>query len=185
LDDYIAKPIRAQGLIAKVSEILKRTKRGHTIVKPAVEAMVNRTDNVPADVGRTRSEPGQAAPAITYDPALLLPYSDVPVIDNNILEQLRDIGGAELVESVFDDFVKEATELVNESLTAFAAGDIPTVKSHLHTLKGSAGTVGVARLARIAREAEGKLKVQDTSQLDRELKALEAAFAEFMATPQP
>ena len=107
------------------------------------------------------------------------------MIDLDILEQLRDIGGAELVESVFDDFVTEVTQLVKESLTAFAAGDIATVKSHLHTLKGSAGTVGVARLARIAREAEEKLKLQDTSQLAQELNALEAAFAEFMATPQP
>ncbi len=191
LDDYIAKPIRAQGLIAKVGEIVKKTKRGLTPAtpptQPTAKAVADRTDKRATDGPGNQPAASQvvSSPPTAFDPALLLPYADVPVIDNEILQQLRDIGGAELVESVFDDFVTEATELVNESLSAFAAGDIPTVKSHLHTLKGSAGTVGVARLARIAREAEGKLKVQDTSQLAQELKALEAAFAEFMATPRP
>ncbi|MBO0938560.1 PAS domain S-box protein [Fibrella sp. HMF5335] len=183
LDDYIAKPIRAQGLIAKVSELVK-------IVEPAPEdrqhLAAQTRQQLPArdaDVQQTAAPEPQdvAGPPVRA----LRPYADVPVIDLDILEQLRDIGGAELVESVFDDFVTEATELVQESLRAFAAGDIATVKSHLHTLKGSAGTVGVARLARIAREAEGKLKVQDTSQLAQELDALKAAFDEFMATPRP
>lgn len=192
LDDYIAKPIRAQGLISKVSDILKRTGRGKASGASAAQSVAEKVaspiNNVPATEQRTQPDanvPDNQSATATYDASLLLPYADVPVIDNDILEQLRDIGGAELVESVFDDFVTEATELVNESLTAFAAGDIATVKSHLHTLKGSAGTVGVARLARIAREAEGKLKVQDTSQLAQELNALEAAFAEFMAAPKP
>ncbi|ARK08976.1 PAS domain S-box protein [Fibrella sp. ES10-3-2-2] len=190
LDDYIAKPIRAQGLISKVAEILKKTGRGQVRTTEVSSLPTPETIASPAPSPEQRTQlavalpNGQPASAI-FDASLLLLYADVPVIDNDILEQLRDIGGAELVESVFDDFVTEATELVTESLTAFAAGDIATVKSHLHTLKGSAGTVGVARLARIAREAEGKLKVQDTSQLAQELKALEAAFAEFMATPQP
>ncbi|MBO0930034.1 PAS domain S-box protein [Fibrella aquatilis] len=194
LDDYIAKPIRAQGLIAKVSELVKksgeqradsREQRGESREGRAAgsgqggESRAQRAENWSSNAQPLNSMP--AAPS----PTLLAPYADVPVIDLDILEQLRDIGGAELVESVFDDFVTEATELVQESLTAFAAGDIATVKSHLHTLKGSAGTVGVARLARIAREAEGKLKVQDTSQLAQELAALKAAFDEFMATPRP
>ena len=66
-------------------------------------------------------------------------------------------------------------------MTAFDAGDFATVKSHLHTLKGSAGTIGVARLAEIAREAEARLKMNDTSQLGQELQALERAFGEFLA----
>ena len=169
LDDYIAKPIRAQGLITKVSELVKKSNGG----------------SLPQTRQAMGATPVTAQPPPATLPLLLLPYADVPIIDLDILEQLRDIGGAELVESVFDDFVEEATTLVAESLTAFAAGDIATVKSHLHTLKGSAGTVGVARIARIAREAEEKLKVQDTSQLAQELDALKAAFDEFMATPKP
>ena len=75
----------------------------------------------------------------------------------------------------------EAADLVNGALSAYALGDIPTVKSHLHTLKGSAGTIGVARVADIARTAEGKLKVNDTSGLAEALQALEQAFKDFLA----
>ncbi|GAB3639554.1 PAS domain S-box protein [Spirosoma arcticum] len=150
LDDYIAKPIRAQSLIAKVKEI--------------VDA---KHDN------RQTAAPERAKPAAIFDPAL-------PIIDPEIVGQLRDIGGQELVDSIMDEFVTEATELVNGAIDAHALGDIPTVKSHLHTLKGSAGTIGIARVADIARTAEGKLKVADTSGLYDALQTLKTAFGEFL-----
>ncbi|AKD58604.1 histidine kinase [Spirosoma radiotolerans] len=153
LDDYIAKPIRAQSLIAKVKELTdtKRAKQNTTPAKPA--------------------EPTQPA----VDPKL-------PIIDEEIVGQLRDIGGQELVDSIMEEFVTEATDLVNGALAAYDLGDIPTVKSHLHTLKGSAGTIGIARVADIARTAEGKLKVNDTSGLLDALHALEESFNEFLTT---
>jgi HPt (histidine-containing phosphotransfer) domain-containing protein len=157
LDDYIAKPIRAQSLIAKVKEIVD-----------AKQAAARRSDALgqpPMGTAPTR--------LTTAQPAL-------PIIDPEIIEQLRDIGGQELVDSILDEFVTEATELVNGAIDAHALGDIPTVKSHLHTLKGSAGTIGVARVADIARTAEGKLKVADTSSLSDELQALKVAFEEFI-----
>ncbi|GAB3728695.1 PAS domain S-box protein [Spirosoma lituiforme] len=151
LDDYIAKPIRAQSLIAKVKEL---------------------TDSNRAKQNTAVALPAKPAPAVA-DP-------NIPVIDEAIVGQLRDIGGQELVDSIMEEFVTEATDLVNGALAAYDFGDIPTVKSHLHTLKGSAGTIGVARVADIARTAEGKLKVNDTSGLLDALHALEASFKEFL-----
>jgi PAS domain S-box-containing protein len=152
LDDYIAKPIRAQSLIAKVKEI--------------------------ADANRAKQE---ASPVQPPKPVELAPEPTLPIIDAEIVGQLRDIGGQELVDSIMEEFVSEATELVEGASSAYALGDIPTVKSHLHTLKGSAGTIGVARVADIARTAEGKLKVNDTSGLAEALQALERSFKEFLA----
>ena len=152
LDDYIAKPIRAQSLVAKVKEL---------------------TD---ANRARHNKEPQPAAP-----PVAAIAEPQLPIIDEEIVGQLRDIGGQELVDSIMEEFLTEAHDLVTGALSAYDLGDIPTVKSHLHTLKGSAGTIGVARMADIARSAEGKLKVNDTSGLSDALKALEQAFAEFMA----
>ena len=153
LDDYIAKPIRAQSLVAKVKEI---------------------TD---ANRGRQTPTPGQ----LTQPKAPIVAEPSLPIIDEAIVGQLRNIGGQELVDSIMDEFVTEANELVSGASSAYALGDIPTVKSHLHTLKGSAGTIGVARVADIARTAEGKLKVNDTSGLLEALQALEKAFGEFLA----
>ncbi len=150
LDDYIAKPIRAQSLITKVKELVDARRAGVAVT----------TVPIPK-----RAEPERVE----------------PMVDADIVKQLRDIGGDELVESIFEEFVNEADELVRGSLDAFALGDIPTVKSHLHTLKGSAGTIGVSRVAAVAREAEGKLKLNDTSTLGDELKTLERIYNEFVA----
>ena len=86
----------------------------------------------------------------------------------------------ELISSIFEDFVTESTELVNEAIAAFAQNDIATVKSNLHTLKGSAGTIGVSRVAEIARIGEGKLKTNDTSTLAQDLPNLEREFQVFL-----
>jgi PAS domain S-box-containing protein len=151
LDDYIAKPIRAQSLIAKVKEI--------------------------TDANRAKQT---SAPVQQPKPVIAASEPELPVIDDEIVGQLRDIGGQELVDSIMEEFVTEADELVSGAVKAYTLGDIPTVKSHLHTLKGSAGTIGVSRVADIARTAEGKLKVNDTSGLAEALKALEQEFALFL-----
>ncbi|GAB3996207.1 hypothetical protein GCM10028807_38420 [Spirosoma daeguense] len=153
LDDYIAKPIRAQSLIAKVKEI--------------------------ADIARAKQNVTAVA---VPKPVTTAPEPALPIIDEEIIGQLRDIGGQELVDSILEEFVTEANELVSGAISAYSLGDIPTVKSHLHTLKGSAGTIGISRVADISKTAEAKLKVNDTSGLSEALKALEQAFNEFLAT---
>ena len=152
MDDYIAKPIRAQTLIAKVKEIVDGKQ-------------ANRL------VGMSASPKFAAA----------VSESVLPNIDVQIVGQLRDIGGQELVDSIMDEFITEATGLIDGAIDAHALGDMPTVKSHLHTLKGSAGTIGVVRVADIARIAEGKLKVADTSDLSDALQSLKGAFDDFLA----
>ncbi|GAB3887267.1 PAS domain S-box protein [Spirosoma agri] len=152
LDDYIAKPIRAQSLVAKVKEITE------------------------ANRARRQDVSEQPKPK----PIVVEPESALPIIDDEIVGQLRAIGGQELVDSIMEEFELEATELVTDAVRAYSLGDIPTVKSHLHTLKGSAGTIGVSRVADIARTAEGKLKVNDTSGLGDALTALEREFDAFL-----
>ncbi|MFD2933433.1 PAS domain S-box protein [Spirosoma flavum] len=154
LDDYIAKPIRAQSLIAKVKEL--------------------------TDANRSKQTMNTVTSQLSV-PALVPIDPSIPIIDDEIIGQLLDIGGQELVDSIMEEFVTEANDLVKGALSAYALGDIPTVKSNLHTLKGSAGTIGVARMADIARTAEGKLKVNDTSGLSDALQALEFAFGDFLA----
>ena len=155
LDDYIAKPIRAQSLVAKVKELV--------------------------DAASTKREKGQLQQR-QQQIAQQTAQQQPPIIDQKIVNQLRDLGGQELVDSIMEEFVIEATELVNGANDAFAMGDIPTVKSNLHTLKGSAGTIGVARMAYIAREAEGKLKHSNTTHLGQELISLAKALEEFIGT---
>ena len=57
--------------------------------------------------------------------------------------------------------------------------DYDLIKRHLHTLKGSAGTMGVEKVAAIATEIESKLKRNDYSNLLKGLSDLNDSFAEF------
>lgn len=150
MDDYVPKPIRAQVLIQKVKEI--------------VDAGKSLKDTV---VFKQKQK--EIAQEIK-----------LPIIDLDIVGQLQELGGMELISSIFEDFVTESTELVNEAIAAFAQNDIATVKSNLHTLKGSAGTIGVSRVAEIARIGEGKLKTNDTSTLAQDLPNLEREFQVFL-----
>jgi CheY-like chemotaxis protein/HPt (histidine-containing phosphotransfer) domain-containing protein len=148
MDDYIAKPIRAQTLVQKVKELMGNIENRKLEQKQkeiAQEAMV-------------------------------------PVLDKEIIDQLNGIGGADLVWSVFEDFVTESNELVAGALEAYKTGDIKTVKSNLHTLKGSGGTVGVSQVAEIARDAEWRLKSDDTSTLGEALPQLEKAYERFLVS---
>lgn len=101
------------------------------------------------------------------------------ILDPEIVDQLKSIGGTDLVLSVYEDFIQESSELVRETLEAWERKDISTIKSHLHTLKGSAGTVGATEIAEIARDAEGRLKTNDTSTLPTAIPALAEAFKVF------
>lgn len=150
MDDYVPKPIRAQVLIQKVKEI--------------VDAGKSLKDTV---VFKQKQK--EIAQEIK-----------LPIIDLDIVGQLQELGGMELISSIFEEFVTESTELVNEAIAAFAKNDIATVKSNLHTLKGSAGTIGVSRVAEIARIGEGKLKTNDTSTLAQDLPSLEREFQVFL-----
>ncbi len=146
MDDYMAKPIRAQRLIGKVQEV--------------IGAAPNR-------------QMGEMQRVIAQEMSL-------PVLDRSIVNQLMQIGGMDLVLSVYDDFVTESNDLVSEALIAYENGDIARVKSNLHTLKGSAGTVGVMQVAEIAMEAEACLKTDDTSTLSEALPKLQLAYGKFL-----
>lgn len=150
MDDYVPKPIRAQVLIQKVKEIMDAGKTFHEGV-----ALQKKQKEIAQDV-------------------------KLPIVDLEIVGQLRQLGGMELVSSIFEDFVAEATELVNEALVALNDNNIAVIKSNLHTLKGSAGTIGVSRVAEIARVGEGKLKTNDTSTLAEDLSKLEQEFKVFL-----
>lgn len=150
MDDYVPKPIRAQVLIKKVKEIV--------------------------DAGKSLKD----TVALSQKQKEIAQEIQLPIIDLDIVGQLRELGGMELISSIFEDFVIESTELVNEAVAAFAENNIPVVKSNMHTLKGSAGTIGVSRVAEIARIGEEKLKTNDTSTLAQDLANLEIEFNVFL-----
>ena len=141
LDDYIAKPIRANQIIGKVEEIL---------------------------LGKNIK--------LTESPDKAEQFS---ILNLEIVGQLEKFGGKEMVLSALNDFKEEAGGQIDECNKAFTKQDYSIIKRHLHTLKGSAGTLGIERIAEIAKTTESLIKVEDYSNLSKGLIELNDSFAEF------
>jgi CheY-like chemotaxis protein len=112
MDDYVAKPLRADELDA----VLRRW------------------------VGSPE--------AVVMDPAALQALT-------------RAVGDEAIVEEISDLFLAEAGPRLAAMRTAAASGDAEGLRSHAHTLKGSASNVGAALVASVAGELEERCRGED------------------------
>ncbi|SFH05516.1 HPt (histidine-containing phosphotransfer) domain-containing protein [Palleronia marisminoris] len=78
---------------------------------------------------------------------------DTPLIDMQRLAEMRDDFGAEILPELHALFVSEAAVLVERIGAEDGADLVPLV----HTLKGSAQTMGMARLVLVCKQAETAL----------------------------
>ncbi|UXX78596.1 PAS domain S-box protein [Reichenbachiella carrageenanivorans] len=101
------------------------------------------------------------------------------LINMETLDQLAKFGGAELLESVLSDFEQEANELIKNCMIYFADNQIEEIRKELHTLKGSAGTLGIEKLANHVIKLELQLKLTDTTNLKPQLDRIQECFIEF------
>ncbi|MEQ8473567.1 MAG: PAS domain S-box protein [Marinoscillum sp.] len=101
------------------------------------------------------------------------------IINQNTLNQLYKFGGKELIESVLQDFDEEATQQVSQSKVFLEGREFELMRRELHTLKGNAGTLGIERLATMARTIETKLKENIYDGLDSDIEGLEYCLNEF------
>jgi HPt (histidine-containing phosphotransfer) domain-containing protein len=165
MDDYIPKPIRANTLIEKVAEWFKPAK----IAIPAIAASVPQPM-----VAKTKT---QKKPVTK--PAEKETVATLPVINPEIVAQLKKIGGSELVQGVFEDFENETTELLAECTISAKNKDYNKILSNLHTIKGNAGTLGIEQMADQSKIAEQKLKNKLYTDLTEDLACLQQQFTEF------
>ena len=73
------------------------------------------------------------------------------IIDENIIGQLAKYSGPEMVKEILKDFEQETQVQLDQCTACLKAGDYEGILRDLHTLKGSAGTLGVAKLAQKAK----------------------------------
>jgi HPt (histidine-containing phosphotransfer) domain-containing protein len=89
-----------------------------------------------------------------------------------------------LVIESLKDFENETDHLLTEAMAAFQQNDYEQVRKHLHTIKGSAGTLGIVQVAQLSERMEDQLKVQDTTDLETNLQKLLQHFRDFQANYQ-
>ena len=159
MDDYVPKPVKTEALDAALDRWAQPA-----AIAPEAGTKVDGTPKPEPD-GR-------------------------PVLDHAVLENLRGLQEpdepdllAELVE-VFGQDVPPRLETLREALQD---GDAGAIERAAHTLKGSAGNLGVARMAETARLLEESGRSGDLSAVPALLQRLDADFeearAEFSALP--
>ncbi|WP_448519448.1 PAS domain S-box protein [Rhodoflexus sp.] len=153
MDDFIAKPIKAQALIAKVKEMIA----GKDIHNPP-----------PADAAEDLL-------TLKHPPSNHSPN----VISPEVIAQMTKYGGREMVEESFVEFEQESRQLIEALAMHVSEQQFDQAKSILHTLKGNAGTLGIEKLYAAAASFEAALKQGQTSRAEEEFAEIIRLFTEF------
>src|SRR5206468_804437 len=108
------------------------------------------------------------------------PTSDIPPLDPNAIQALRDLEQGqrpELVSRLIDEFLDHTPQQVPALRTAGSAGDFRTVDRILHTVKGDASAWGAQRVILACDDLEDASAL-DASLLSERIDALRAAIDE-------
>jgi PAS domain S-box-containing protein len=101
------------------------------------------------------------------------------IINLEVIQQLQKFGGPEMVFNTLKEFETEVLDQLKDCSKALKQQEYDLINKHLHTIKGSAGTIGVERVANLAESLENALKNGDYSEIKQGLKELNTTFAEF------
>lgn len=151
MDDFLAKPIKAKALIGMVKRWMEPEKEDLEPL-PATERASELTE------------------IKTPKKAIL------PIINRQTANQLAQYGGAEMLASIYGDFATETSELIEEGRVGVKSGNWDRLKKAMHTVKGSAGTLGVEQVAEIARDLEQCIGEEEEEKVRRDFEDLENAF---------
>ncbi|MDQ2793895.1 MAG: ATP-binding protein, partial [Bacteroidota bacterium] len=170
LDDYVGKPVKSRHLY----EVLHRWLRPRGLRAADSPAAVPVVAAAPA--------PAVAALAINPRPAPELDAAPaVPILDEGILHQLMDLGGAEFTTDLYQEFEQEAGDLLREAAPAVASAEFRELLPMLHQLKGTSATLGGVALAAQARHLERQFKEGRMEAGAAGFRVLEHYFAQFVA----
>ena len=95
-----------------------------------------------------------------------------------VVNQLKEMVGEEMLISVFEDFEREAEEQIQNAKNAYP-DDVRTIQQELHTLKGNSGPIGLARIHDITEIIEVPSKTGDLTHFQENLVFLEEEFKIF------
>jgi HPt (histidine-containing phosphotransfer) domain-containing protein len=115
--------------------------------------------------------------------AMTLPARD-DVLDADLLAELRALdqpGDPSLVTEMIEAFAGSAPGFLVDLRAALATGNSRAFGDAAHALKGSSGSVGAMRLSTAAGELERRGRAHDLTDLEPQLSAAAADYAEALA----
>ena len=151
LDDYIPKPLKAHNLIDKVKEMV--LKDGYKKSRVSSEKECEETTS--------------------------LKVNENTIIDEEVMSQLIKYGGKETLDKVYEDFEKEASQQFEDLMKALKNKNYTEILSILHTIKGNAGTLGIAKMHESASKIESNFKTQQYVNAKEQIAVLMEQFATY------
>ncbi len=106
----------------------------------------------------------------------------IPIMDLKVIERLIELGGLDLIQETLYNFEEETIFQLSEINASVNNDDYETILSHLHTIKGNAGTLGGLVFSLLAEELEEKIKKEQYKLSDKDLNELNLAFSNFKNT---
>ena len=156
MDDYLAKPVSREQLESCLHRWLPD--RMNFVLRNA--ALV------------TPAEPAPPSPAVATARA---PAPSFPVLDQTMLEELREIAGDE-TSRIISIFLEDAPRLIGTLEKAAAVPDLDAMRDAAHTLKSSSANVGAMALSAAAKRVELGARAR---KLERPAVAVALVIAEY------
>lgn len=103
------------------------------------------------------------------------------VVDDEVLQRLRDLGGQSLVRRLVALFEENVPARLEAAQSGLAAGDLAAVEQAVHSMKSSAGNVGAYELMDLAEAAEVEAEQGRGQRLPDLLVQIEAALTAIRA----
>ena len=100
---------------------------------------------------------------------------------SDVLENLRIIGGPKLVRELIELFVRSAPERIAAARAGIENGDLGAVQRAMHSLKSSAGQLGVTAMQNACRRAEHAATSGDATSAESALAEVEMAWPDTSA----
>jgi HPt (histidine-containing phosphotransfer) domain-containing protein len=99
-------------------------------------------------------------------------------------------GEKDLVRELIETFVADSTERIQALKDAWSRGDLTSVRSGAHSLKGSCGQMGAHAMVRLCQTMEALAREEKVAEgqalvdgLSKELDTVQAAFRNYLFLP--
>jgi PAS domain S-box-containing protein len=102
--------------------------------------------------------------------------SEIEIICTEIWNRLEVLGGYSLIKEIYQEFIDQTTEDLHTCKVRSVELEREEILRLIHTLKGTASTLGASQLAEEAKKLETNLKKGKISNFSQHLKGLTDAF---------
>jgi PAS domain S-box-containing protein len=173
MDDYVAKPVRIEELVAALERSPRRPEagaRGTTTVSAADPSTPAgpRLSTISRRLGGS-AEARRPGPAAADGP-------EPGAFDRAVIERLTTTMGAPFASELIHTFIEDGRELVATLRRTLSAPDIDAFRRAAHSLKSTGETVGAMGLAAIARDLETTARAGNLTGVEPRVAQVDRAF---------